>query len=180
MKTRIVVAGLLLCTMPFSGFAQRKRKDVPQTGFGPGIVYNLPVNSLAGELRAKIPVWNRFFAVPEVSYFMPFSPIHEFYAGAALHYESPFTLGKFTPYLAAGLYYNNWINVAEYRSSTNDRNNMAPEAGGGLVLSRGCIRPYLEGRYDMRWKEGTIRLGILFYPGDCRIRMRKVKCPAYG
>jgi hypothetical protein len=158
----------------------QKRKNAPQTGFGLGLVYNFPVKSIAGELRAKIPVWNRFYAVPEISYFVPFSPIHEVYAGAALHYESPYTLGRFTPYLAAGAYYNNWINIAEYRSNMKDQNNLVPEAGLGIILSHGCIRPYLEGRYDARWKEGTVRFGVLFYPGDCRLRTKKVKCPAYG
>lgn len=177
---RSTLFALLLFTLPIHLAAQRGKSNTNPVGFGFGAVYNLPVKSFGAEIRAKIPLYNRFYAVPEISYFFPFSPISEIYAGATLHYELPVPSTRFTPYLAAGAYYNNWLNIAEYRNSIKDKSNLAPELGGGIVLSHGCIRPYLEGRYDVRWKEGTIRFGLLFYPGDCRMRTKKVKCPAYG
>jgi len=180
MIARICISFLLFACFPAGALAQKNSRDLPRTGYGFGLVYNVPVQSFGPELKARIPIRRRLYLAPELSYFLPFSPIHELYAGAAAHYELPIPAGRFSPYLAAGAYYNNWMNVDEYRNSLKDRHNFAPEAGAGIILSYGCVRPYLESRYDIRWREATIRIGLLFYPGDCRTRMKKVKCPAYG
>ncbi len=57
--------------------------------------------------------------------------------------------------------------------------NIVVEAGGGLVRNNGCIRPFLENRYDFKWKEDNLQIGIYIYPGACGGFQRKEKCPAY-
>ncbi|MEP7171555.1 MAG: hypothetical protein ABI855_19445, partial [Bacteroidota bacterium] len=124
-------------------------------------------------LRVKIPIRNRLSAVPEISYFPSFNRYHELYAGVALHYEI-LTIRSYNLYLAAGGYYNNWINAEAYAPGLKKKNNFAPEAGGGLVRNRGCWRPFIEDRYDFKWKENTLRIGIYWYPGSCS---KNEKCP---
>ena len=152
--------------------AQRRTKS--SVGYGGSIIYNFATGGFGADLRVKIPLRNWFSVVPEVSYFPAFNDYHELYLGAALHYEI-FSLGSYNLYLAAGGYYNDWINADDFAPGQKRQNNFVPEAGGGLVRNRGCIRPFIEDRYDFKWKEDNIRIGIYFYPGSCG--SRKEKCP---
>lgn len=145
-----------------------------ETGYGGSIIYNFQIESFGIDLRAKIPLYRRLFVVPEISYFPGFNPYHELYAGAALQYEL-FNISRYTFYLSGGGYYNNWINANDFAPGQKKQNNLSPQAGGGLIRSRGCIRPFIEDRYDFHWKENTLRIGIMFYPGSCG--RSKEKCP---
>jgi hypothetical protein len=176
-KSKVAVFYVIITCILFTGlcnplFAQRKTKS--SIGYGGSIIYNFATAGFGADLRVKIPLHNWFSLVPEVSYFPAFNPYHEIYAGMALHYEI-FSIGSYNLYLAAGGYYNYWINADDFAPGQKKQNNFAPEAGGGLVRNRGCIRPFIEDRYDFKWKEDNIRIGIYFYPGSCG--NRKEKCP---
>ncbi len=158
--------------------AQRRKTSQPW-GYGVAAIYNFQTAGFGAELRCKIPIKGKSSLVPEVSYFPSFNPYHEMYAGAALHYEL-FAIKSYNFYLLAGGYYNHWINAEEFAPGQRKENNFAPEAGAGLVRNRGCWRPFIENRYDFKWKEDNLRLGIYWYPGSCGKRKRKEKCPAYG
>jgi hypothetical protein len=151
--------------------AQRRTRD--GVGYGAAIIYNFATQGFGAELRAKIPIRNRLSVVPEISYFPSFNPYHELYAGAALHYEI-YTLGNYNLYIAGGGYYNDWMNASDFIPGQKSQNNFVAEAGGGLVRNYGCIRPFIEDRYDFKWKENSLRIGIYWYPGACG---RKEKCP---
>lgn len=164
-----------LSAMATTSSAQSRNRDKPAWGYGLGVIYNFQTEGFGGEVRMRIPLLRRLYAVPEFSYFPSFNEYHEYYAGAALQYDI-LTLGGYNLYLHAGGYYNNWINAEDFAYGPKKEQNVVAEAGGGLVRNNGCIRPFIENRYDFKWKEDNLRIGIYIYPGAC---IRKEKCPAY-
>lgn len=163
---------LLMSLTLLIGSAKQARAQ--QTGFGGSIIYNFQAEGFGVDLRAKVPVYRRLFVVPEVSYYPSFNEYHEYYAGAALHYEI-IQLNKFVFYLTAGAYFNNWINADDFAPGRKLQFNFSPQLGGGIVKRNGCLRPFVENRYDFKWKEDNIRIGVLIYPGSCG--SKKEKCP---
>lgn len=151
-----------------------QRRDAPGWGYGGSVIYNFATEGFGADLRVKIPIRNNLSAVPEVSYFPSFNRYHELYAGVALHYEI-YALGSYNLYLAAGGYYNNWLNADDFAPGQKKQTNFVLQAGGGLVRNYGCVRPFIENRYDFKWKENNLRIGILIYPGSCG--RKNEKCP---
>jgi hypothetical protein len=178
-KMKIIkVICLLLCICYFNCFrsgAQAVKREKKGIGYGGSIIYNFHATSLGADLRMKIPLVNKLSIVPQLSYFPAFNDYHEFYGGAALHLEIA-RIGTYNLYIHGAGFYNRWINAADYSQDEGDEINFAYEAGGGLVRSFGCIRPFIEDGYDFRWRENSLRIGIYFYPGSCQ---SKEKCPAY-
>lgn len=154
-------------------FAQRRNSREP-VGYGAAIIYNFMTEGFGADLRVKIPITYRLSAVPEISYFPAFNSYHEGFGGVALHYEI-FTIRSYNLYLLGGAYFNYWINAEDFAPGQKKKNNFSPQAGGGLVRNRGCIRPFIENRYDFKWKEDNLRIGIYWYPGSCG--RKKEKCP---
>lgn len=172
----ILCAGmvLLLCDV---ATAQRRKEKQPW-GYGAAVIYNFQADGFGGDLRMKIPIKGRLSLVPEFNYYPDFNRYHEFYAGGALHLEL-LTLRSYNFYILGGGYYNKWINAEVYAPGQRKRENFVVEAGGGLVRNRGCIRPFIEDRWDFKWKEDNLRIGIYWYPGQCGGGRRKEPCPAY-
>jgi hypothetical protein len=167
--TITLAAGLLLLSIPLT--AQRYQK--PGVGYGASIAYNFMTEGFAGGLRARIPLARYFYIVPEADYFPSFNEYHEFYVGAALQYDL-FSIGSFNFYALGAGYYNNWLNADDFAPGQKKENNFAPEAGGGMVRNKGCIRPFIEDRYDFKWEENHLHIGIYWYPGACN---KQEKCP---
>jgi hypothetical protein len=177
MKT-IKIFYLLLsigCLGSFQSHAQAVKREKKGIGYGGSVIYNFHAGSLGADLRMKIPVVKKLSFVPQFSYFPSFNDYHEFYAGAALHLEIA-RLGAYNLYIHGAGFYNQWMNAEEFAPGQNKENNFAFEAGGGLVRSYGCVRPFIEDGYDFKWRENSLRIGIYIYPGACS---RKEKCPAY-
>ncbi|MFI5219281.1 MAG: hypothetical protein ACHQNT_07300 [Bacteroidia bacterium] len=154
--------------------ASAQRRQRPAVGYGGGIIYNFATEGFGLDLRVKIPVAGNLSAVPEFSYFPSFNNYHEYYAGAALHYELLTLFNSYNLYVAGGGYYNSWLNADEFVPGEKKQNNFVPEAGGGLVRNYGCLRPFIEDRYDFKWKENSLRIGIYWYPRSCG---QNEKCP---
>ncbi len=168
----LLIAGMSLAN---SSSGQSVKRDKESVGYGAALIYNFHATSFGADVRVKIPVVRKLFVVPQFSYFPAFNDYHEFYAGAALHYELA-RLGNYKFYLLGAGFYNNWINAEAYAPGQKKVHNFAYEGGAGLVRSYGCIRPFIENGYDIKWKENSLRIGIYIYPGSCR---GKEKCPAY-
>ncbi len=156
-------------------FAQAVKREKQSIGYGASLIYNFHATSFGADVRVKIPLLKKLSVVPQLSYFPAFNDYHEFYAGAALHYEI-FRLGPYNFYLLGAGFYNDWINAEDFAPGQKKQHNFAYEAGGGLVRSFGCIRPFIENGYDFKWKENSLRIGLYIYPGACG---GKEKCPAY-
>lgn len=166
----LIIQGFLLS-------AQYNPKQKPLIGAGG--FYNFQTESNAGEVRFKMPLYRNVFITPRFSYYAPGNKIHEYYAGADMNWHLN-TRRRIQPYLLAGAYYNNWINYEEMGASILKKNNISPEAGAGIVFNISCrLKPYLEYRYDVRWREGSIGAGLFLSFSKCPKSNRHQKCPAY-
>jgi len=154
-----------------SSYAQKNAKEI---GVGGAVIYNFQTEGFGAELRGDFRLSRHFAIVPEVSYFPSFNPIHELYAGVSAHYLFPITR-NIDGYLTAGGFYNDWINAVDYSHGLKKPNNVTAEGGGGLIRSRGCIRPFIESRWDAKWREANLRIGILWFFNSCKT----ADCPAF-
>ena len=162
------------CVIIFSCVAQKSYVD---WGVGAAAIYNFQTESYGADLNVHIPMKYRISLVPEVSYFFPFNPIHELYAGISINYEF-MKFKNYNPYISVGAFYNDWFNSEEYAAGLKKKNNFAPEAGIGIIRNHGCLRPFIQHRYDVKWKEGNLRVGIVYFFNSCR-HINKDNCPAY-
>jgi hypothetical protein len=173
--TKYILLALMALGLSFASTAQKS--NVPEWGLGVAGIYDFQTEGLGGEMRADFHVLENVSIVPEVSYYFSFNPIHELYAGLSVHYLFPIFRG-WSPYLSASALYNNWINATEYSNGLRKPDNFTPEAGIGIVRSRGCLRPFIENRYDTKWKEANLRVGVLLFFKNCNC-FKKADCPAY-
>ena len=171
---RYLLLIILATSLSFSGFAQ---SSVPEWGIGAAGIYDFQTKGWGAEMRADFHIRKHISIVPEVSYYFPFNPIHELYAGVSVHYLFPVFKG-WSPYLSASALYNDWFNAVAYSNGTRKPDNFAPEGGIGIVRSKGCLRPFVEDRYDTKWKEDNLRIGVLWFFRSCKC-FKKADCPAY-
>jgi hypothetical protein len=145
---------------------------------GASAIYDFQSNGIGIGARAYFPLTERFAVSPQVAYFPPFNSIHELYAGASLQFAFLF-FQEWHMYLLGSGYYNRWFNARDYSGTAAKPNNFAPEGGLGIMKTYGCLKPFAEGRYDTKWKEFHVQLGILLSFGDCFIPSGRDRCPAY-
>jgi len=146
---------------------------------GGSAVYNFQTNGIGAGVRAYIPITYRIAISPQVHYFFPSNPINEIYAGLALQY-SLLPERKWDVYPLAGVYYDNWLNSEKFQGTIVKQNNLAEQIGLGIMRGQGCWRPFAECRYDIKWKECNVQLGLLFSFGDCFDDSAPDRCPAYN
>jgi hypothetical protein len=135
-------------------------------GVGACAMYNFQTNGIGLGLRGQFPLIRNFSIVPQIYYFPSFNKVNELFLGANLHYEWR-RWHRFTPYLTAGGFYNRWMNNETSGYLLAKPNNFIPEAGLGVLFLNNCWRPFIEHRYNPIWKEGTLRIGIMWYPKMC-------------
>jgi len=120
--------------------------------------------------------------VPQIAYYPSFNKITEFYAGVSLHLNIV-SYNDITLYGIANGSYNGWIN---YENSIMDNakfSNWGADVGAGLKKGK-CFRPFMEFRYNFKWKEANLRLGLMYF-FNCnkkgnRNKKRAISCPAYS
>ncbi|MBN4052217.1 MAG: hypothetical protein COC01_07835 [Bacteroidetes bacterium] len=166
---------LLFSTVPNNVSAQGR------TGVGISGNYNFQNGGIGAGIRLEY-IWSaRLIFSPQLDYYFPFNQFNELYAGMAINYAIlPFGRNGYL-YVLGGGYYNMLLNYASFNSEKAKLNNFAVEAGAGIARARGCLRPFLEQRYDFKWKEANIRLGIMLYFGACsgNGKTGNYICPAY-
>lgn len=145
-------------------------------GYGAEIAYNIPIESAALGLRMHVKVDDNWFLSPQFAIFPGLMNTQELYAGMNLNY-SLFPKAKWTIYPMVGAFYNRWFNHENYINNLAELDNFAPEFGLGILKNKGCWRPFLEYRANPLWWESNIRLGVVFYFGECFV---KYLCPAYS
>ncbi|MDD3877826.1 MAG: hypothetical protein PHT69_14490 [Bacteroidales bacterium] len=165
----------------FAGFTSsaQRNSNKDKTMYGLGVFYNFQTESIGLDIRARVPLRKHLYVVPRFSYFPAMNKVHEFYLGADVNYTFA-RLRKFNFYALLGASYDNWINSSERNSPKAKQHNFVVEPGCGVLWNRGCLNPFLEYRYDTKWLEGSLGLGVLFNFGDCFSRNKKVKCPAFN
>lgn len=152
---------------------------IPKSLLGLGVFHNFQTESQGIDIRYKKFISPALAVTPRFSYFFPGNPINEYYAGLDVNYHLN-DRRKFQPYIFAGGYYNNWINYEQYGAPVRKKNNLVAELGCGVVFNIGCrIKPYVEWRYDTKWKEGSLGAGLFISFAKCPGRGLASKCPAY-
>ena len=161
-----------------SVFAFGQRSGKVYYGFGG--LYNFQTKGAAWDIRARIPVYKDIFISPRFSDFPVFNRIHEYYLGT----DAGIKINKkhnVQPYAYVGGYYNNWMNSYDfYYNPKAQKNNFVFEGGAGIIFCVRCFRPYIEYRYDTKWKEGSLGAGILFNWSCFRSKKASEKtCPKF-
>ncbi len=155
-------------------------------GFGASVIYNFQTESFGSGLRINFKPYKVFRIVPQVAYYPSFNKVHEYYVGLGLELNVV-KIKQYSFYLLAHGAYNGWVNNTESKMKDAKYSNVALEGGFGVVRNKGCWRPFLEYRYNAWWKEGNLRLGIMYvfgcndkYANLNKQRRRSVSCPAYN
>jgi hypothetical protein len=173
MTKRIVIL-LLLFLSSFHNFAIPPFSTA--IGYGPELIYNLPLSEIGIGARVHIPISNHIFVSPQLNYFIPIGQIHEL--NLNLHASYLFNpWSKYGLYLTAGPYFNYWINYKQSGYAKAKPFNFAAELGGGAMKNMGCMRPFLEWRYNAKWSESNVRIGLIYFPKICKGRR---KCSTYS
>ncbi len=157
-------------------------------GIGASGIYNFQTESFGVGLRLNIKPSNAFRVVPQVSYYPSFNKIHDLYLGVGIEVNL-FKIKRFNFYALGYGGYNSWLNWEEYNMKGAKKANWAGEFGGGIVTNKGCLRPFIEYKYNLKWRETNLHLGVLFvfgcgrnsaYKNVRKMRRRAVSCPAYN
>ncbi len=157
--------------------------DLYSQNFGLGLeaIYNFQTQSLGAGLRGEI-IKNEISIVPQIAYYPSFNKVSEFYAGASLHINI-ISYGTYTLYVILHGSYNGWFNYENSPMAKAKFSNWCAEGGLGLKTSK-CLRPFMEFRYNVKWKEANIRLGVIYIfnckdKGGKSRKKKAVSCPAY-
>lgn len=179
MKTVFLQIFFIILLLLFLHIRASAQKHVQSVEPGFGVAYDFQSNGIAPEIRVQIPVYRQVFVSPRAAYFPAINKIHELYAGldAAYHYPA---IKKITFYNFLGVYFNYWFNFAKFNSKVARQTSMVFEGGAGAGINLGNIIPFLEGRYDSKWKEGLVIIGVKFRPGRKSGMNRAVSCPEFN
>ncbi len=150
-------------------------------GLGLEAIYNFQTNSFGPGIRGEF-VKNQISIVPQIAYYPSFNKVTEFYAGASLHLNI-MSYSKYTLYAILHGSYNGWISYANSPMEKAKFSNWCAEGGLGLKTNK-CLRPFMEFRYNIKWKEANLRLGLMYFfnckdKGGKSRKKKAVSCPAY-
>lgn len=160
------VLGIVILSVSGSSVYAQSRISAGISG-----TYNIPLETIGIGVRANIPLTPALAVSPQVRYAPDFNDIHEFSAGANLHFhffrsggryetDSP----RFAAYLLGGIHYNRWINYSPSANQLAKTNNVLPEAGLGMVFGGNTVKVFLEGKYNPLWQEPAAEAGLLISP----------------
>ena len=158
MTTRIIIVSLFVnIFLSTELWSQR-------IGVGADVMWNFQTESFGAGVRVPILPNNRLSFVPQFSYYFPFNPVHEYYAGMALEYKI-IRRRKIDFYILAHGAYHSWLNFETSPMKDAKKSQLGTgEAGIGIVGTK-CWRPFLEYRYNVRFKETHLRMGIIYVIG---------------
>ncbi len=179
-KSYIIV---ILFTLPLLGFNQN-------VGIGGSALYNFQSETFGAGARIIFFPNSTLSIVPQYSRSL-FSlgpiPIHEWTLGLSLELKV-LRLNSFNFYLLAHGGYNNWMNFEASSMEGAAPTNWNAEAGIGISTNK-CLRPFLEYRYNIKFQETHLQLGLLYifgcgndggsYRNTSRMK-RGTVCPAYN
>ena len=175
---RILLVAIIFIT-PFIGFNQN-------IGIGGSAIYNFQSESFGAGARVNFFPNNNLSFVPQFSYYF-FGPVSEWTAGLSLELKVV-KLNTFNFYLLAHGGYNTWINFDASNMEGASPKNWNAEAGIGVTTNK-CLRPFLEYRYNIKFQETHLQLGLLYifgcgndggsYRNTGRMK-RGTVCPAYN
>ena len=165
--------------LPFIGNAQK-------IGTGVSALYNFQSESFGAGARINFFPNNTISYVPQFSYYF-IGPVSEYTIGLSIEYKV-IKLNTFNFYLLGHVGYNNWQNAAASGLEGATSTNWNFEGGIGVTTNL-CLRPFLEYRYNIKFQETHLQLGLLYifgckgdkmgYRNAKKVR-KSVVCPAYN
>lgn len=156
-------------------------------GAGASAMWNFQSESLGVGARVNFFPNNTISYVPQFSYYSLFiGSISEWTLGLSI--EAKVIRGNtFNWYLMAHGGYNNWSNAGSSALEGASSTNWNLEGGAGITTNK-CLRPFLEYRYNVKFQETHLRLGLLYifgcggnngsYRNPGRMKNMYI-CPAY-
>lgn len=154
-------------------------------GVGASGMYNFQSESWGVGARVNFFPNNTLSYVPQFSYYL-FGPVSEFTVGLGI--ELKIKRGNLLNYyLLVHGGYNQWLNSSSSAMEGAQGPNWNLEGGGGITTNR-CLRPFIEYRYNVKFQETHLRLGLLYIFGcggdkgsyrDPKRMKNAVICPAY-
>jgi len=170
---------IIIISFPYLGNSQN-------IGVGASALYNVQSESFGAGARVSIFPNNTISYVPQFSYYF-IGPVSEWTVGLSLEFKI-LRGNTFDFYLLAHGGYNNWMNAGSSVLEGASPTNWNLEGGGGITTNK-CLRPFLEYRYNIKFQETHLQLGLLYifgcnnggngYRNTNRMK-RAVVCPAYN
>lgn len=147
-------------------------------GAGADVMYNFQTESVGAGVRVSVFPNNKLSFVPQVAYYFPFNKVSEYYLGLGLEYKF-IQRDKVHFYAILHGAYNQWLNYEVSPMKGAHPNNWNLEGGIG-VSTNTCLRPFLEYRYNIKFRETHLRLGFLYIFG-CKSGASRSheRCAAY-
>ncbi len=187
MSYKKVYSLLIILLLSLNGaLAQRGSTGGGGWGIAPSIAYNPQTKSVAVGFRLNIKPSQNLRFVPQALYYPAFSfnKIHEYHIGLGVEYTVfKNKIVNLYPLLNVG--YNAWLNTDDSDMKDAKSGTYLLELGAGISFTQSSVRPFLETRYNIKWKETSVHIGLLFVLGGNsrykkRNRRRPVICPAYN
>ncbi len=170
-----LVLAFITLLIPLFGFNQN-------IGAGVSGLYNFQSESSGVGARVNVFPNSRISLIPQFSYYSIFlGTISEWTLGLGVEAKVIRT-NQLNFYLLAHSGYNHWINASSSPLEGATTSNWNLEGGGGITTN-GCLRPFIEQRYNFKFQESHLQVGLVYIFGcnnDERNINRKVSCPAYN
>ena len=133
-------------------------------GVGASAMYNFQSEGLGVGIRGNFKPDNRLSFVPQISYYhIILGTVNEFTLVLGLQYKLIY-LNKCNIYAIGHGGYNHWLNASSSPMENAKTANWNAEGGIGIT-TYGCWRPFLEYRYNIKFQETHLQLGILYIFG---------------
>lgn len=132
-------------------------------GVGGSVAYNFQTEGIGAGARVSIFPTKKLSIVPQFSYYFPFNKVTEYYAGLGLEYKL-IQRKKVVFYVLAHGAYNSWNNYDASPMTKAQKNNWNAEGGIGISGAK-CLRPFFECRYNAKFREAHVQLGLLYIFG---------------
>ena len=130
-------------------------------GLGGELAYNFQTSGLGVGVRYEIEYY-RFTIVPQVVYYPGFNDIHEFHLGVSGHLNV-WRNELLRVYALGNLSYNGWFNYEDNPIVGDSFSNWGAELGVGATTSYWKLAPFIEYRYNVKWYETNLRVGLMYY-----------------
>ena len=133
-------------------------------GIGVSAMYNFQSEGLGAGIRGNFYPNKRLSIVPQISYYkIALGTVEEFTLGLSVEYKV-FYMGIFNFYVLGHGGYNHWLNPEISPMKNAQTANWNAEGGIGITTNK-CLRPFLEYRYNVKFQETHLQLGLLYIFG---------------
>lgn len=149
-------------------------------GLGASAMYNFQTESFGIGARVNFFPNSTISFVPQFTYYPGWGEINEYMIGMAIEYKI-IRGNRFNYYLLVHGAYNSWLNYDVSALKDAQPTNWNLEGGVGVATNT-CLRPFLEYRYNIKFMETHLRLGLLYIFGCNNSKSGRSGggiCPAY-